>query len=53
MTFGIKEQILRFDIPVSDTLAMKIGESKEYLLEAAFGLTGTHASVKRVQHAGP
>ena len=48
MTFGIEKQILWFDVPVSDTLTMNIGNSMEYLLEGAFGLTGTHASKKRV-----
>jgi hypothetical protein len=47
VTFSIEEQILWFDIPVSDTLAMKIGDSKEYLFEAAFDLTRTHASAKQ------
>ena len=47
MTFGIEEQIFRFNIPVSDTLTMKIGDSLEYLLETALGLTGAHASVKK------
>jgi hypothetical protein len=47
MTLDIEEQILRFNIPVSDTLTMEIRESTEYLFEAAFGLTGTHASVER------
>lgn len=47
MTFGIEEQIFRFNIPVSDTLTMKIGNSMEYLLETALGLTGAHASIKR------
>lgn len=46
MTFGIEEQIFWFNIPVSDTLAMEIGDSMEYLLKTALGLTGAHASVK-------
>ena len=46
MTFGIEEQIFWFNIPVSDTLTMKIGDSMKYLLETALGLTGAHASVK-------
>ena len=45
MTFGIEEQILRFNVPVSDTLTVKIGDSVEYLLETTFGLAGTHSSV--------
>ena len=45
MTFGIEEQIFRFDIPVSDTLTMKIGDSMEYLLETALGLARAHTSV--------
>ena len=47
MTFGIEEQVFRFNIPVSDTLTMKIGDSMEHLLETTLGLTGAHASVKR------
>ena len=47
MTFGIEEQVFRFNVPVSHTLTMKIGDSKEYLLETALGLTRAHASVKR------
>ena len=45
MTFGIEEQIFRFNIPVSYTLTMKIGNSMEYLLETALGLTRAHTSV--------
>jgi hypothetical protein len=47
MTFGVEKQIFRFNIPVSDTLTMKIGDSMKYLLETALGLTGAHTSVKR------
>ena len=53
MAFSVEEQILRFNIPVSDTLAMKIEDAMEHLLEAAFSLTRTHASVKKDYHAGP
>lgn len=48
MTFGIEEQIFRFNIPVSDTLTMEIGDSMKYLLETALGLAGAHASVKGI-----
>ena len=46
MSFGIEKQILRFDIPVCDTLAMEIGNAKKDLLETALDFTGTHASEK-------
>lgn len=52
MTFGIEKQIFRFYVPVSHTLTMKIGDSVEYLLETALGLTRTHASVKCIS-CGP
>jgi hypothetical protein len=47
MTFGIEEQVFRFNIPVSDTLTMEIGDPMKYLLETALGLTRAHASVRR------
>lgn len=48
MTFGIKEQIFGFNVPVSHTLTMKICDSKEYLLKTALGLARAHASVNGV-----
>ena len=47
MSFGIEKQILRFDIPVSDALTVKIGNSLEHLLETTLHLTGAHASAKK------
>lgn len=46
MTFGIEEQIFGFNVPVSHTLTMKIGDSVEYLLKTALGLARAHASIK-------
>ena len=49
MSFGIEKQILRFDIPVSDALTVKIGNSLEHLLETTLHLTGAHASAKKTK----
>jgi hypothetical protein len=38
MTFTVKEQILRFDVTMSNTLAVQVGDATQNLLETTFYL---------------
>lgn len=51
MAFGIEKQILGFDIPVSDTLAVKVCETLQHLLEAALDFGGAHTTVTAIIRA--
>jgi hypothetical protein len=48
MALGIEEQILRFQVPMSDTLTVKIRNALEHLLEAALDLSRAHATAKKI-----
>jgi hypothetical protein len=45
MAPNIKEEILRLDVSVSDTLRVQVGDASENLFEAALDLTRTHATL--------
>lgn len=45
MTTGIKEEILRFDIAMSDTLSVQIRNTSDNLLETALDLGWTHTTL--------
>jgi len=45
MAFCIEEKVLWLDITMSNSLAMKIGDAIQDLLEAAFDFTWTHPTV--------
>ncbi len=49
MAFRVEEKILWLDITVSDSLAMKIGDAVQDLLEAALDFAWTHPTVGRAQ----
>jgi hypothetical protein len=44
MPFTIKEEILRFEVTVGNTLAMEVLDAVEELFEAAFDFTWAHAT---------
>jgi hypothetical protein len=48
VAFGIEEQILGFDVPMSNTLAVKVSETLQHLLEAAFNFGRAHATITEI-----
>ena len=42
VTFVVEEYILRFEVTVSNTLSMEVGNTLQYLLEATFDLARSH-----------
>ena len=49
VALDIEEQILRFQIPMSDALTVKIRNALEHLLEAALDFGRAHTTAKAIK----